>query len=161
MTKHTIHDNAPWFKPETLKYVSSLLKSDWIIFETGCGSSTIWFSSRVKKVISFEHSREWYIKLKEIIENNRIKNIDLQLNPDYPEKGISGFKENEFDFVSIDGRGRVKSVEMVIPYLKSEGYLLLDDSQRERYQPAVILLNEWENAIIDKNGKQATIWRKP
>jgi len=84
----------------------------------------------------------------------------LQLNPDYPKTGICGFKENEFDFISIDGRGRVKSITTVIPYLKNGGYLLLDDSGRKRYRRAIALLDKWENKTFGDNAWQVTIWRK-
>ena len=161
MKKHVISDDATWFHPESSMFLSSLLKPDWIVLETGCGSSTIWFSSRVKRVISFEHSNKWHTDVKKIIEDKKIKNIDLQLKPSYPEKGIFGFKENEFNFVSIDGRGRVKSIETVLPYLKNGGYLLLDDSERKRYEYAIILLNKWESKIFGDNNWQTTIWKKP
>ena len=152
---------TPFLAFESLEYLSSLLKPNWNLLETGSGNSTIWFSRRVKKVVSFEHSKEWYIEEKKMIDDNKIKNIDLRLEPDYPIKGISGFKNGEFDFISIDGRGRVKSVETILPYLKSGGYLLLDDSQREKYQSIIILLNDWENKTLGRRRKQATIWRKP
>lgn len=161
MKKYTIYDDTPWFHPTSLMFLSSLLKPDWVIFETGCGSSTIWFSSRVKKVVSFEHKKKWYDKVREIIENKKFKNIDLQLNPNYPKKGICGFGKNEFDFISIDGRGRVKSIETVLPYLKNGGYLLLDDSGRKRYRRAIALLDKWENKTFGDNDWQLTIWRKP
>ena len=154
-------DFKPWFTSEVIEYLSSLLKPDWTILETGCGGSTIWFSSRVKKVVSFEHSAEWFHEILDIIGSKEIKNVELHLYVDYPTMGIQGFKENEFDFISIDGRGRVKSVETVIPYLKSGGYLLLDDSQRHRYMPVLALLADWEQKVCDKNKKNSTIWRKP
>jgi len=162
MKMHTIYDNTPWFHPMSIKFLSILLKPNWVIFETGCGSSTLWFSDRVKKVVSFEHSKLWYIKVKKIIEDKNIRNIDLRLNPDYPEKGINGFKNDEFDLISIDGRGRVRSIETVIPFLKSDGYLLLDDSERIRYKRVFELLAEWEIKIFGKNEKsdQTSIWRK-
>lgn len=161
MNKHTIYDDTCGFYFTSMVFLSSLLKADWVMLETGCGSSTIWFSSRVKRIVSFEHSNRWYINVKKIIEDKKIKNIDLQLKPDYPEKGIFDFKENEFDFISIDGRGRVKSIETVLPYLKNGGYLLLDDSERKRYEHIVISLNKWENKIFGDNNWQTTIWKKP
>jgi len=161
MKKHAIYENTPWFPSASLVFLSSLLKADWVVLETGCGSSTIWFSNRVKRVISLEHSNRWYTDVKKIIEDKKIKNIDLQLMPDYPKKGIFGFKESEFDFVSIDGRGRVKSTETILPYLKNGGYLLLDDSERKRYKQSIVLLNKWENKTFGDNNWQLTIWRKP
>ena len=157
---HSIYNDIPWYHPTSLEFLSSLLKPDWIIFETGCGSSTIWFSSRTRKVISFEQSKQWYVKVKKIIKDKKINNVDLRLNPGYPKNGIQGFKKDEFDFISIDGRGRAKSIETVLPYLKPGGYLLLDDSERKRYKKATTLLSEWENKIFGDHQWQTTIWKK-
>lgn len=157
----TKYDPSPWFNAEIIEYLSSLLKPDWTVFETGCGGSTIWYSNRVKKVISFESTAEWFHEIREIIERKKIENVELHLYQNYPTTGIHGFKNDEFDFISIDGRGRVKSIETVIPYLKSGGYLLLDDSQRERYLPVLALLADWEQKVCGKNRKKSTIWRKP
>ena len=161
MESHTVYNDSPWFCPESIEFISSLLKPDWVIFETGCGSSTIWFSNRVKKVISFEHTELFYKKIKKLIEDKKIENIDLRLNPNYPEEGILGFGKDEFDFVSIDGRGRVKSIKTILSFLKPGGYLLLNNSERIRYEQAVILLDKWENKIFGGINWQTRIWRKP
>lgn len=157
---HNLNSKIPWFESETLEFLSSLLKSDWTILETGCGGSTIWYSRRVKKVVSFESSPKWFHDVLDIIGSKEIRNVELHLYIDYPTMGIQGFKEDEFDFISIDGRGRMKSIETAIPYLKLGGYLLLDDSQRERYQQAFTLVDNWDYETYGKNKKQATIWRK-
>lgn len=155
-------DFKPWFTPEVIGYLSSLLKPDWTILETGCGGSTIWYAKRVKWIHSYEHDEEWYIKMLRLIAEKNICNALLYLQEDYPINGIPGFwRKDEFDFISIDGRGRVKSVETVIPYLKSGGHLLLDDSQREKYQDVFVLLRTWEYKSYGENKKKATIWRKP
>ncbi len=151
---------SPWFKPDVVNHLSTLLKPEWVMLETGCGDSTIWYAERVKKVVSFEHDPEWAVKVRKFILEGDVRNIDLHLDPDYPKEGIGGFKENEFDFISIDGRGRMKSIETSIPYLKSGGYLLLDDSQRERYQD-IFPLAMWSNIKFEKHDKQTIIWRKP
>lgn len=158
---HSVYSDEPWFHPTSLVYLSSLLKPDWVIFETGCGSSTLYFSNRAKRVVSFEQTKGWYNILKEIIKDKEIENIDLRFDPDYPEKGIWGFREDEFDFVSLDGRGRAKSIETLLPYLKPGGYLLLDNSERARYEKAIALLNKWKNRVFGDYKWQTTIWEKP
>ena len=164
---HKLNAKTPWFNSETLEFLSSLLKPDWTVLETGCGSSTVWYLSRVKNVVSFEHDWMWFYKTMMWLKAGDIENTELHYCPDYPIKGIGNLsglinlKENEFDFISIDGRGRVKSIETAIPYLKSGGYLMLDDSQRERYQQAFTLVDNWDYETLGKNEKKATIWKKP
>jgi len=164
--KHSIHDKHPFFHRESVEFLSSIIKPDWLVLETGCGSSTIWFSSKAKSVVSFEHSEIWYDRVKELIEVKGIKNIDLRLLPDYPKKGVWGFKVNEFDLVSIDGsrKSRVISVKTSIPFLKPGGYLLLDDTDYNFYDEAKDLLKVkgWEGHVFGGTKRHATtIWRKP
>lgn len=161
---HTIYSDAPWFHPDAIVFLAALLKPTWTMFEAGSGSSTIWFSRRVRKVVSFEHLKLYYDEVKKIIKEKRIKNIDLQLNSRYPKRGIQGFSKNEFDFVVIDGnrRSRVKCVKDMVPFLKSGGYLLLDDSEVKHYREAVVLLNSWEGRVFGGGYRHSTtIWRKP
>ena len=159
---------TPWFKPEVINYLSALLKADWTILETGCGGSTIWYAGKVAEVHSFEHDKVWFIKTMNLLREGKIENVYLYYSRNYPKTGVPmkdfpGFGDGNkmFDFISIDGRGRVKSIETTIKNLKSGGYLLLDDSQRERYQQAFVLLNNWESKTFGRDRKQATIWRKP
>lgn len=156
------HGPSPWFNAEVIECLSSLLKPDWTILETGCGRSTLWYSKRVEWVHSFEHDEAWFHKTLNLLNKEKVCNAILYLQEDYPINGIPAFWErDEFDFISIDGRGRVKSVETVIPYLKSGGYLLLDDSQRPRYHVVQLLLSNWERKVYGKNRKKSIIWRKP
>ncbi len=158
---------SPWFKPDVIKHLSALLKPEWVMLETGCGGSTIWYSERVAEVHSFEHDKAWFVKTMNSLRERKIENVYLYYSLNYPKKGIPmkdfpGFAEGGklFDFISIDGRGRVKSIETTIRNLKSGGYLLLDDSQRERYQD-IFPLATWSNIKFEEHDKQTIIWRKP
>jgi len=161
--QHTIYSDTPWFHPDSVEYLSNLIQPEWSILETGSGSSTIWFAKRAKKVISFEHSEKWYDRVKELIEVKGIKNVDLRLLPGYPKRGIWGFKEYEFDFISIDGKidSRVRSVRDARLFLKPGGYLLLDNTEYEKYAEAITLLDSWESVVFGDSEGQTTIWRKP
>lgn len=162
--RHSIRDDNPWFHPECVKYLSAIIKPEWEILETGSGSSTIYFALKAKRVISFENSIRWHARIKEVIEEKGIKNIDLRLRPDYEKTGIHGFKENEFDLISIDGcrESRVSSVLTATPFLKHGGYILFDNSENIIFKEAIDFLNEWPSSIFGFNDKwQTTVWRKP
>ena len=164
MKAKIIRGITPWFHPDSIKFLFLIIKPDWIVFETGSGRSTIWFARNAKKVISYEHSELYYNKVRRLIDEKGIKNVDLQLRPNYPKEGIRGFGRNEFDLVSIDGPrdSRVKCVKAVIPCLKSGGYLLFDDSEYRCYKEAINLLKDWEEHIFGGTRRHATtIWRKP
>lgn len=160
--RHSIHDKEPWFHPDSIKYLLSIIKPDWEILETGSGSSTVWYALRAKRVVSFENSRRWHAKVKELIEKKGITNVDLRLRPDYQYTGIQNFKEEEFDLISIDGcrDSRVSSVMTVTPFLKHDGYLLFDNTDNKLFEEAVIFLNKWRSRVFGTTW-QTTIWRKP
>lgn len=166
--KHSIHDKFPFYHPEAVVFLASIIKPDWKILETGCGSSTIWFADRAKKVVSFEHSFIWFNRVYELLREKKNKNVVLWHRTDYPKEGLAkdvyGFKENEFDLVAIDGnlQSRNRSVQTAMPFLKSGGYLLLDDSENKHYIKTVVLLAKWKCRIFSRNfHHETTIWRKP
>ena len=49
----------------------------------------------------------------------------------------------QFDLVIIDGRERVECVRRTRSHVRSEGYLLIDNAERERYAPIVDMLRDW------------------
>ena len=159
--------HEPWFKSEVTKHLDKLLQPDWVVLETGCGGSTIWYAERVAEVHSFEHDKAWYFKTLNLLREEKIENVWLYYSRLYPEKGIpmkdfpcSSDGNKMFDFISIDGRGRMKSIETTIGNLKSGGYLLLDDCQRERYE-ILYPVYQWSNVHFTKHEKQTIIWKKP
>lgn len=95
----------------------SHLKSDHKVLEYGSGESTKQIAERVDSVLSIEHQKNWYKKVKNEIPNNA--EIVL-VEPNYPHIDGSGdgsfqqFKDyieypigkNIFDIILIDGRAR-------------------------------------------------------
>ncbi len=162
--KHSIRDEMPFYHPEAVKFLSSVIKPDWKVLETGCGSSTIWFALHAQQVITFEHSKLWHTRAAELLEERGIKNVDLRFAPTYPWTGIQDSKEGEFDLIAVDGskESRVKSVKTAHAFLKSGGYLLLDDTDYSYYDEAKELLKDWERFHFGGKKRHATtIWRKP
>ncbi len=162
--KHSIHDRFPFYHPEAVEFLASIIKPDWKILETGCGSSTIWFASKAKYVVSYEHSYYWFKEVRKLLIKRKIRNVGFWLKPNYTTDGILGHEKDEFNLVAVDGnrQSRNRSVQTAIPFLKSGGYLLLDDSENKHYTKSIVLLNKWEARIFSKNfHHETTIWRKP
>ena len=65
------------------------------------------------------------------------------------------------DMAFIDGRGRVRSCLDALRIIKSGGWLVLDDSDRERYAEARRAAEEASAArIVFRNGSdETTAWR--
>lgn len=100
-----------------------------IILEIGSGNSTIFFSKIFKKVISYEDYPDWFLKIKSIIVNNNIENIEL----------------NKFDEKILENIKFKKDIN-------NTDYLLIDSSfysKISRLDFAIFLhLNKNENSII-------------
>lgn len=162
----------PWLVPEAVVFLSQLKMEKFKVLETGSGGSTLWFGRRCAGVVSYEHSPRWYARIKALIEEEGLTNVCLVLDPDYPEKGFSGFPPECFDLILVDGRGRVKTIETTIGLLKRGGYMVLDNSDRTKarqYGPGIALLTGlgWDRRefaatrLHKAKAWRTAIWRKP
>lgn len=149
---------------KSLEYLKNILDKDMLVFEYGSGGSTIFLSSKVKKVISIEHDINWYERLNVILNNNKIENVKLELHsPQESESpkivslsderflgldyfnyvnSISEYPDNYFDLVIIDGRARLECLKVSLKKIKPKGYLLFDNSNRDHYKTGLFQIND-------------------
>ncbi|MCP3964746.1 MAG: class I SAM-dependent methyltransferase [Lentisphaerae bacterium] len=120
----------PWLPYPAADFIESRLHKGLCIFEYGSGSSTMWFSKRCKKIVSCEHDRAWYKKIKDQIPDNATI-IYKKPGKDYIE-AIKNFS-HVFDIILIDGIDRVQCMENCLEALKKDGIIILDDSFRKEY----------------------------
>lgn len=136
--------SQPWFIQGAISYLESILTPNMVMFEWGAGRSTQWFADRVKSIVSIEHQEKWYQVVACYLKNRN--NAKLYLadvdKEEYP-KAISRYPDETFDLVVIDGRRRCECTQQAIPKVKTNGYLLLDDMERSRYESAKALLSSW------------------
>jgi precorrin-6B methylase 2 len=104
------------------------------VFEYGSGSSTQYFSGKVKQVYSVEHDKDWFKKVNDSLAKN-CKVFYRELNNGY-ENAIKEVNIN-FDFVLVDGRNRVACIKEAVNYLDEKGVLILDNSEREEYKEGI------------------------
>jgi|SRR5580700_6539557 hypothetical protein len=52
-----------WYTYSAIQWLTDRLKPDDRVFEFGCGHSTLWFSARVRQVVSIEHNQAWFDRL--------------------------------------------------------------------------------------------------
>lgn len=137
----SIGRNEPWLAETALILISSYLNPDHKVFEFGSGGSTLWFANRVKMVISIEHDEKFYEKVKSMLHKNEHANVIFAERP--YNKEIENILDESADLIVVDGRDRVKCVISSIPKLKPGGWLILDNSEREYYFPAIHLMKDW------------------
>lgn len=186
-----IFPDSPWTSPASILIFKRLLNKDMVGFEFGSGSSTIFFSNRIKKLVSLEHSKKWYEEIHSTLEkehisnveyhyvppsNNNMKNgelvtfngsgVDLTKTPIRTRyyqyfQFIKDYPDQSFDFILIDGRARVECALNSISKLKPNGMMILDNSERKRYRPVHEILKDWPKVHTTTGLTDTTIWFKP
>ena len=128
----------PWLTYSFLDFLDGRLTKKLNIFEYGAGNSTLYYAKYVHTVTSIEHDQGWYDRIKNQMPTNvSIKNISLD-NDEYINAIL---QENQlFDIVIVDARKRVSCCKNAIHKLSESGIILLDDSERSDYQPAIEFL---------------------
>lgn len=139
----------------------SHLKSDHKVLEYGSGESTKQIAERVDSVLSIEHQKNWYEKVKNEVPNNA--EIVL-VEPNYPHIDGSGdgsfqqFKDyieypigkNIFDIILIDGRARPWCASICKRISHEKTIVFIDDFNtgeisRTDYKLAHYYLNELDH----------------
>jgi predicted O-methyltransferase YrrM len=153
----TVSPDYPWLCPAAIAWLEVTLRPDWRVLETGAGGSTVFFAKRVLSVVTFEHDAAWASKVAGSLASRHLSNVALHQDPAYPRDGITAVPR-PFQFAFIDGRGRVKSAETALPLIAPGGYLMLDDSDRERYQPIHKLLEGRPSIEFIDGPDRTTVW---
>ncbi|MGL6015918.1 hypothetical protein [Aeromonas salmonicida] len=140
----------PWTTYAFIAFIEPRLHQGMSIFEFGAGSSTIWFSKRVGRVTSVEHDEQWFKN----IRDNNAENISIHFQSLEYGGDYSRFVQERaelFDLIIVDGRDRVNCIIASCSQLSDGGVIVLDDAEREEYQPGV----EW---LIKTGFKRLDFW---
>ena len=123
----------PWLTYSAIHFIEQKLQSNFKIFEFGSGNSTLWFAKRVQEIISIEHEADYYNLIKDkLLKLPNVVYKHLKLGVPYTSE-ILKYQEY-FDIVIIDGRDRIACAKNSLQALKSNGIIIWDNSDRERYQ---------------------------
>ena len=152
-TKQAIDNNGnpiPWLTYPFMKFIENRLDNEMSVFEYGSGNSTIWFSERVKEIVSVENDEGWFeiVKLK-LPKNAKVVYRKLEYHGKYAEE-IANYNK-KFDIIIIDGRDRNYCAELAVKYLNDSGVVFFDNANLQIYVNGVNYLH--------KNGfKQIDFW---
>lgn len=157
-----LEDREPFMIRPARRRLASLVGPGVEVVEVGAGSSTLWCEDRGATVWSLEHDPKWAMML----QNQLRRPASLHLvEPDdtgqhRSEKtgqffdsylaALDALPPSSADVVIIDGRCRVECVRRLHRVVRRGGWLVLDDAQRQRYQPAFTHLDGWRR--IDATG---------
>lgn len=158
----------PWITYSSFSFIQAKLIENTRklkILEFGSGSSTLFFSKGGHKILSIEHDLNWFNKMisqTESFPETTIKMIELHYGGEYSNPNVHEY----FDIILVDGRDRVNCVYNSLKKLNANGIMILDDSERPEYRPAVDFLCEsgfkqiafWGMAPGIHNNKSTTIF---
>lgn len=141
----------PWMTYPFISFLEKRINKEMTIFEYGCGNSTLWWANRVNRVISCEHDKQWYEKMKKKIPSNvDLFYAELYIDDSYAKKIIEYNKK--FDIVILDGRDRVNCAKNALQSLKEGGVIVWDNSDRSSYKEGFEYLFEKGFKKIDFEG---------
>lgn len=162
----------PWIPIKAKLWLDKILKPNMILYEFGSGTSTLYFATKVKKIISIEHDKNWYNNIKgkfiqeqinncdyiliepENITDKNSKTIDPKHTSDLKNyelfhfrkyiESINKYPDKHFDLIFIDGRVRIACIQNSIRKIKPGGYLVLDNSDEKKYKLTQKILKNYK-----------------
>lgn len=123
----------PWATYSFNEFIEPRLRNDFTVFEYGAGASTLFYASRVAKVVAVEHDAEYATSVRAKLPANA-ELWEHPLGPGYIN-AVAALREAP-EIVSVDGRNRVACVQAARDKLAPGGVLILDDTERPEYEPA-------------------------
>lgn len=133
--------SVPWLVPECVEWLAGVARPGMRVLEFGSGGSTIWFAERGCEVVSIEHDADWWGAVAARVQGREVT-CALAKRP-YASVALELLGPCSVDLVLIDGRDRVACAAVVPRVLRPGGWLLLDNAERERYQPIFDRFCEW------------------
>ncbi|WP_231490655.1 class I SAM-dependent methyltransferase [Pedobacter sp. Leaf170] len=131
----------PWVTYSFIDFIKERINKTQHIFEYGSGNSTIFYAERAGSVTSVEHDKNWFEKVKNTSPANaEMIYCELQRDGEYAKK--AALLNRKFEIIIVDGRDRVRCCAYSLDALSANGVIVLDDSEREVYNPARVLLKE-------------------
>jgi hypothetical protein len=121
------------------------------VFEYGSGYSTLFYARCVRSVISVEDDQAWYASIgSRLPPNASLLFVPNDVDGEYCR--TIARTGDCFDVVVVDGKDRVNCVKQSMQALSSRGVIVLDDSQRARYAPAISYAQDNGYLTVDFEG---------
>ncbi|MGB4774136.1 MAG: FkbM family methyltransferase [Daejeonella sp.] len=134
-------DPIPWVTYSFIDFIKERLTKQHHVFEFGSGNSTFFYAKYADKVTSVEHDEAWFQKIvKSKPPNSEMILCELETNGKYSRMPLT--RDEKFQIIIVDGRDRVNCCFQCISALTEDGVIVLDDSERDFYNPAVQFLTQ-------------------
>ena len=157
------HTDVPWLTRKAVEILEDRLRPTDVGLEWGSGRSTLWFAQRIAHLTSIEHNDHWYNRIKKLLRDKDIDNVDLLFAPLEAKDGVQSqyiraaaeLPKKSFDFILIDGRLRDKCTELALQLIKPDGCFIIDDAARYIQHPYCC-----PQSVMAQNGPPSPLWAK-
>jgi predicted O-methyltransferase YrrM len=121
--------DVPWMTRQAVAFLEAYLTGEEVGFEWGSGNGTLWLLRRSRRVVSVEHHRAWYERIREKLDRSGIVNSDYRFVDEADYLGtIDEFPDAHFDYVVVDGLFRDQALLRSVPKLKPGGWVVFDNA---------------------------------
>lgn len=138
-SKSPVDENGepiPWVTYSFIDFIKDRMRKYHRVFEFGSGNSTFFYAKLAGKVVSVEHDHDWFNKISaKKPANSEMIYCGLVPDGDYCRMPLSS--DEKFHMIIVDGRDRVNCCMQALNALTDDGVIVLDDSEREFYLPAI------------------------
>ncbi len=153
----------PWYTLPCLEWLIQQDAKDWSVFEYGCGYSSIWWRANSRFVYSVDHDETWGYAMGACCRSGKLEYIT------HIEGTVQLWKEepSPYDCIVVDGEYRDECVNFCRQFLKSGGYMIVDNYGQDGFPSTEVidsLLEGWEKQVFKQpNHSQWTtaVFRKP
>jgi len=119
----------PWLNYSCIYLLDQRVNNSMKVFEFGAGYSTLWFSKRVKQIVSVEHNLKWA----KLITNKLSDNGEVFLVEDEKNYPMEIMRHGLFNIILVDGIMRNECIQHGINALEKDGVIILDNAERKDY----------------------------
>ena len=132
--RFTLEMGYPWITHGAILALERILKrrekGEFKILEMGSGGSTIYFSKRCKTLLSLEHNKKWYEKVKKALP--KPSNVELIYNSvrklnDVIKQQEDGYFDIVFSDFGYSYEARMTLLKTSLIKLKRFGWLVVDN----------------------------------
>lgn len=115
----------PWYTYPAIDYLNQIDLSGKVVFEYGCGFSTLYWARKTSHVFSVDHNEEWYNRIKKMLPENATL---YYLNDLDQYQNFCRVNNKMYDIIIIDGKRRYMSCLAAIDQIKEDGFIILDNA---------------------------------
>ncbi len=114
----------PWYTYPAIEFLKQFDLRDKLVFEWGCGNSSLFFAKRVSAIKSVEDNEEWFNN----IYKSKRANQEIKLAKDLEYINYISHLGYKFDVIIIDGKHRSECAKIAYNFLNEGGFIILDNS---------------------------------